>query len=74
MEIICIVLFISIAVAFIIAIQIFCLYYFNAWVETLPSEEEKEKAWKTYNMLSTAKSTEEMNSLMWIIGNEENCL
>ncbi len=67
MELICIVLFIILVFAMIIAIELFSVLYFQTWVDTLPTDKEKEEAWRDYDWLMTAKDDAERQSIMQVI-------
>jgi fatty acid desaturase len=67
MEIFCIVVFSILALAMIVGVQMFCFLYFQTWADTLPTEKEKEEAWRDYNLLLSARDETERQCIMQMI-------
>jgi len=67
MEIFCIVAFCVLALAMIVGIQVFCFVYFKRYVESLPTEQEKEEAWRDYNLLLSARDETERQCIIQMI-------
>jgi hypothetical protein len=41
--------------------------YFQTWADTLPTEKEKEEAWRDYNLLLSARDETERQCIMQMI-------